>query len=62
MIIAVEPGSADESQHQVARELAIALGIVPESRFAVGDGSPSHMLKTLSENPERRDDRHDHPQ
>ena len=51
MIIAVEPGSADESQHRVARELASALGIVPEC-VAVGDGSPSHMLKTLSENPD----------
>jgi nucleotide-binding universal stress UspA family protein len=51
MIIAIEPGSVDESQHQMARELASVLGITPEP-VTVVDGSPSPVLKTLSQSPD----------
>jgi nucleotide-binding universal stress UspA family protein len=51
MIIAIEPGSVDESRHQMAGELASALGIVPE-RVTVVDEPAAHVLTTLSQSPD----------
>ena len=48
MIIAVEPGSVDEQQHQMARDFACALGLVPE-RVTVVDEPPAHALTALSQ-------------
>jgi nucleotide-binding universal stress UspA family protein len=51
MIIAVEPGSVDESRHQMAGELASALGVVPE-RVTVVDEPAAQVLTTLSQSPD----------
>jgi nucleotide-binding universal stress UspA family protein len=51
VIIAVEPGSIDERQHQMARDFAFALDMVPE-RVTVVDEPPAHALSTLSQNPD----------
>ena len=53
MIIAVEPGSVDEQQHQMARDVACALGLVPE-RVTVVDESPAHALTHSASPPTSR--------
>jgi nucleotide-binding universal stress UspA family protein len=51
VIIAVEPGSIDERQHQMARDFAFALDMVPE-HVTVVDEPPAHALTTLSQDPD----------